>query len=263
MARVDWITISVPYDEGMIDLFHRHLSGYAYTRPHDAPSYRTTSPLDCRYPAVPAVMRQYGDKLVVSASGSAAHTVATWVVLALEHIPNYSISRLDVQRTIAVNDADEVILSTTTSPRYQRLLMDPRPGRGCTLYVGSPRSRGRLRIYNKSVQADTYPAVGEYIRIEFQARDFIAETAFSGLIVNQEDAEAYLLSFLRSRVAAMAPRLYELLPSQHVDFSAGEERLSPRYGDWLFRTVLPALRRVEMLDSDLYKRFVSALLGGQ
>lgn len=259
MARVDWITASFN-DARVVELLHNHLASYAYSSPHDAPASRDSARIDYRYPALPASLVQYtNDLLVLRVSGARAHDVTLWLVSHADDIMPRSIARIDVQRTVAVSDADDVVLHASSSPRYQRLLLDPRPGRGATLYVGSPRSRGRLRVYNKSAQADLYPSIGEYLRLEYQCRDYVADMIYSGLVAHQEDADGYLLSVLKSRVAVMAPSLFDLLPSSHTDFSIHEERPSPRYGDWLFGTVLPALRRIEVLDSDLYLRFLLAL----
>lgn len=272
MAAIDWITLTMSGSDAQICLadIHRHLASYSATTPYDAPTSRYPDRVDYRYPAVPARLAEIATgRYMMTCSGPLAHQVMMWLLSYLPDAPmavSWSYARLDVQRTVVVPDADAIIGALQSSPRYHRLLLDPRPNRGMTLYVGSPRSRARVRIYNKSVQASVWPddASGEYLRIEYQARDIVADQIVSQLIVNGQAVEPHqvLAAYLASKIRVVVPDLAAYLTADHCDLPP-VDRGAPRYAEWLFHTVLPALRRVELLDNALYRRFVNALSGGQ
>lgn len=266
MAMVDWITLTYDGVDAPIvtaDL-HRYLSTFSSSGTYDAPYVLDPIRMDYRYPAVPArLTRLSSGRMMLTMWGSNAHVFVYWLIgqpLLATGI-SYSIARMDVQHTTVVPDADDLILGLQSSPRYQRLLLDPRPGRGSTLYVGSPKSRARIRVYNKSVQADIHPddASGEYVRIELQARDIVAEQIFSALLLHPENIAETLHAVLHRKITAAIPSIANCLGMPVAEIPPDEERQSPRYAEWLFHTVLPALRRIELVDKALYQRFLNAL----
>ncbi|MQJ21768.1 hypothetical protein EI020_24605, partial [Escherichia coli] len=61
-------------------------------------------------------------------------------------------------------------------------------GEGETLYVGAPKSRARLRIYNKSAEAGIEHETGKYLRIEVQLRDRYADQAYNVWLDGKPDS---------------------------------------------------------------------------
>lgn len=119
-------------------------------------------------------------RLVVVATGGNASVVAEALRNILSGEPNVSVARMDVQATISVDNADTWIIKAVPSSRYQAFLITPCLSRsGATLYVGAPSSNARLRMYNKSAEANL-PAPGgrEWLRLEVQLRNRYADRAW-------------------------------------------------------------------------------------
>lgn len=183
---------------------------------------------------------------IASCAGARSHDLLR--VLAMTQI-DVSVARLDLQVTLAVPDADSVIRSVHPNPRYKSLLVAPvvENQKGATLYVGAPRSRKRLRVYNKSVQAGISPAVGEYLRVELQNRDTEADYYF-GLFRIGGVQTAY--KAFRGTVAVMAPEIGELLPeagAAHIDVQLPKK--GSNYSYWIEHSVIPGVQKA-MLAGD-------------
>jgi len=90
-----------------------------------------------------------GDRMMLMASGAKAQEA---IKLIDTKWPGLSVARLDIQLTIYVADADSVIRGIMPATAYKSVRLTNLNERGSTLYVGSPKSRCRLRVYNKTAQ---------------------------------------------------------------------------------------------------------------
>lgn len=182
---------------------------------------------------------------IVSCAGARADDVMR--VLALTDIQP-SVARLDLQVTVGVDDADAIIRSIKPNARYKTLLAAPvgEGERGATLYIGAPKSRKRLRVYNKSAQSGMQPPLGEYLRIELQLRDAEADYYYSTL---RAGGKAIMYKAYRNTVVAMAPALEGYLPvtkSAHVDIQV-DRATRPRYDYWIRQSVIPGVLKAALI----------------
>jgi len=180
-------------------------------------------------------------RVMVSVTSSPAHAAA----LAIPRLETLSIARIDVQTTLVARDADALIRSCDPSARYQSFRIAPVRGRGHTLYVGSPRSDKRLRIYNKSAESGEAPEVGEYVRFELQLRDDYAERAFTSL--RGGGLKGWYLHALRSMIdsftfAIVRDALNDV--EEYQQDSVALEDWTQRRIIWVERSVIPALKKL-------------------
>jgi hypothetical protein len=197
-----------------------------------------------------------GYRVMVSVTSSPAHSAA----LAIPRLETLSIARIDVQTTLVSRDADLLIKSCDPSARYQAFRIAPVRGCGHTLYVGSPRSDKRLRIYNKSAESGEVPESGEYVRFELQLRDDYAEKAFTAL--RGGGLKGWYLHTIRSMIdsftfAVVRDALNDV-EEYHQDVAALEDWTQRRI-IWVERSVIPALKRLFAARPDYLDIFVSML----
>jgi hypothetical protein len=182
-----------------------------------------------------------GYRVMVSVTSSPAHAAA----LAIPRLETLSIARIDVQTTFISRDADLLIRSCETSNRYQAFRIAPVHGRGHTLYVGSPRSDKRLRIYNKSAESGETPNEGEYVRVELQLRDDYAERAFTAL--RGGGLKGWYLHALKAMIDpftfAIVRDSIDGVEEYHEDAAARDDWTQRRI-IWVERSVIPALKRL-------------------
>lgn len=261
---IDWISCAWSgADAGRVtDQLINDISHLAQDGGADVEIFRTD--VSTRIPALSCIVNHSRVSAwhMLRASGAHAHVVALRAVLPAyvrDYACSWSISRLDLQRTVVVQDADFLIRNAQSSHRYHRLLLDPSPERGVTLYVGSPKSRVRLRVYNKSAQSGEYPESGEYLRVELQSRNENAELIWNSLALDGDKPQQVLNASLYQRTQMMVPSLTHLLELPHVSLDMTVPRPQKKYADWLFYVVLPALRRIEVLDRELFDRFKAAI----
>jgi hypothetical protein len=195
-------------------------------------------------------------RVMISVTSSPAHAAA----LAIPRLETLSIARIDVQTTFVARDADLLIRSCDPSARYQAFRIAPVRDRGCTLYVGSPRSDKRLRIYNKSAESGEVPESGEYVRFELQLRDDYAEKAFTAL--RGGGLKGWYLHAIRSMIdsftfAVVRDALNDV-EEYHQDVAALEDWTQRRI-IWVERSVIPALKKLFAARPDYLDIFVQML----
>jgi len=195
-------------------------------------------------------------RVMVSVTSSLAHNAA----LAIPRLETLSIARIDVQTTLVSRDADLLIRSCDPSARYQAFRIAPVRGRGHTLYVGSPKSDKRLRVYNKSAESGEMPDTGEYVRFELQLRDDYAERAFNAL--RGGGLKGWYLHALRSMIdsftfATVRDALNDV--EEYQQDSVALEDWTQRRIVWVERSVIPALKRLFAVRPDYLDVFLGML----
>jgi hypothetical protein len=197
-----------------------------------------------------------GYRVMVSVTSSPAHNAA----LAIPRLETLSIARIDVQTTLVARDADLLIRSCDPSARYQAFRIAPVRDRGCTLYVGSPRSDKRLRIYNKSAESGEMPEVGEYVRFELQLRDEYAERAFTAL--RGGGLKGWYLHTIRSMIDsftfAIVRDALNDVEEYHQDAVVLEDWTQRRI-IWVERSVIPALKKLFAVRPEYLDIFIQML----
>lgn len=195
-------------------------------------------------------------RVMVSVTSSPAHAAA----LAIPRLETLSIARIDVQTTFVSRDADALIRSCDPSARYQAFRIAPVRERGHTLYVGSPRSDKRLRIYNKSAESGETPNEGEYVRFELQLRDDYAERAFTAL--RGGGLVGWYLHTIRSMIDSFTFSVVRDslngVEEYHQDAAALEDWTQRRI-IWVERSVIPALKRLFAARPDYLDTFTQML----
>ena len=201
------------------------------------------------------------DRYLIQATGAIAHDVAMRLQLPVQH--EISVARIDVQHTFVVADADRLVNSCEPSRAYQASRWVQVNARGSTLYVGSPRSDVRLRIYNKTAESEIKPPVcGEYLRVELQFRNKKADQMFRAV-----RARAPRFPFLVQLKRMVDNFMYQMV---HDSIAQDEEELFPedlpeemdslsRRKAWIERSVIPAFRKVLAEDPGYLKIFLSML----
>jgi DNA relaxase NicK len=193
---------------------------------------------------------------MVSVTSSPAHAAA----LAIPRLETLSIARIDVHTTLVARDADALIRSCDPSARFQAFRIAPVRGRGHTLYVGSPRSDKRLRIYNKSAESGEMPNGGEYVRFELQLRDDYAERAFTAL--RGGGLAGWYLHALKVMIDpftfSVVSNSINDVEEYHEDAAARDDWTQRRIR-WVERSVMPALKRLFAARPDYLDIFLSML----
>jgi len=197
-----------------------------------------------------------GYRVMVSVTSSPAHAAA----LAIPRLETLSIARIDVQTTLVARDADALIRSCDPSARFQAFRIAPVRGRGHTLYVGSPKSDKRLRVYNKSAESGEMPESGEYVRFELQLRDDYAERAFTAL--RGGGLAGWYLHTLRSMIDSFTFSVVRDSINDVEEYrqdAATLEDWTQRRIVWVERSVIPALKRLFAARPDYLDIFLSML----
>lgn len=191
-----------------------------------------------------------GKRAMVQGSGYEADgAAALFAVLAKE---GASVSRIDVQVTFEHHNADGLIAMIQPTKIYQAYRIQRLDDSGSTLYIGSPKSRVRMRIYNKTAESGMRITPDlECVRVEIQARDAYAERAWklfkqgklddwvnywaSKMLsdVDQETIACYLSTYDATSITSMKEDL---------------ESTTERRKLWFETTVLPAMRKVIHVD---------------
>ena len=198
--------------------------------------------------------------LLVQASSHWAQVVADRIADVIPQ-DGMSVARLDLQATVWVADADAIVATTVPSKRYKCTLMRNLYDRGCTLYIGSPSSDARMRLYNKSAESGQYPPEGgEWLRVELQLRNRYADRAW----VNwRKRAQGnLLLEYLRKmtdmRTYMMIRDAIDHGDEPVIDQDTDDDWITRRLY-WLQHTVVPALRRLALHDEYTRKQVALAL----
>lgn len=200
---------------------------------------------------------------VLQATGSDAGEPFRAIVALGEPGEGESVARLDIQCTLPIAQADDFILALQPGARYTAVRYENLREPGATLYVGSPASNKRLRVYNKTAQAGVTSPLGELVRVELQLRN---ERADYALAIARARGDDGLYQWWRTVVVDMAPGLAELIPQRemaHIDVPepvVGQKR----YLEWVERCVLPALGRIALTDEwgDVRRLLLRAIEAG-
>lgn len=204
-----------------------------------------------------------GDRLMIVGTGGSADVAAG--MLSLFRRKRISIARLDIQDTVAVDDPDRVIQFTQPAKAYKATRWSAVGEPGETLYVGSPKSDARLRLYNKTAESGLSPGDGmQYLRIEVQLRNRYADQAYEQSerggaanvlaawvqrFLQKEDAQ-YLLKLMQYHGVAELLRIEE-----------PEEDWTARRKAWIEASVMPAIKRLVIAEPD-YKDVIIGLIQG-
>lgn len=203
------------------------------------------------------------DRYLVMATSYRAHQfLANNDVRDLDDL---SVARLDVQVTLACPDPDSVIRLTKPPRMYKCTMITDLHGEGCTLYVGSPTSRARMRLYNKTAESGLTAEDGrKLLRVEVQLRDNYADFALKSYYGGMLDR--LMLSYARKMTDEYVSSLVErelnekrsvdrVSDEQSEDGGAVERRVA-----WLHNSVRPALLRLAVMDHRAALDFVSRML---
>jgi len=208
---------------------------------------------------------QSEDRIMVWSSGNEAHYVARTINTGI--FESYSVARMDLQITITSLDADYMIEYIQPAKTYKATKIVNINEKGTTLYVGSPSSRVRLRIYNKTAESGIVPdSGGEYVRFELQLRNQYADKGFVAFRNNM--ARSFYLMMIKRMIDTYTYKLVEgaIRSSEEELFtdnfpSSKDDPLS-RKKRWLEQSVLPALRRLLVEDREYVDNFIQSLYNG-
>lgn len=204
-----------------------------------------------------------GDRLMIAGTGSSADVAAG--MLSLFRGRRISIARLDIQDTVAVDDPDRVIQFTSPAKAYKATRWSSVGEPGETLYVGSPKSDARLRLYNKTAECGLSPGNGlQYLRIEVQLRNKYADQAYAqGERGGAADVlAAWVLRFVEDKDAQYLLKLMQYHGvAQLLRLEEPEEDWIARRKAWVEVSVVPALKRLILAEPD-YKDVVIRLIQG-
>jgi hypothetical protein len=199
-----------------------------------------------------------GKRLMVQATGSRANEIA---YLIDPRWSGLSVARIDLQVTVYVADADSVIRSTVPPNMYRAVRMVNLNERGSTLYVGSPKSRIRLRLYNKTAEAgEERTELGERLRIELQLRNDSADRAMINLHAGSGDM-FYLYHVKRMTDAYITSIIERAFANSNLRamIETDTEKTVDTRKEWIEHSVIPALAKMSVLDSEYYKKLIERL----
>jgi len=199
-----------------------------------------------------------GDRMMLQATGAKADDILSSINSKWQGL---SVARLDIQLTLLVADADSIIRSTMPPTIYKAVRMLNLGERGATLYVGSPKSRCRLRVYNKTAQlGEERVRDMEKLRIELQLRDDYADRGLLNMLACAGNM------FFRYYVAKMTDGYITALVDKAFkdsDMVAMVEVKPNKSADgrkvWLEHSVLPALMKLAVYDREYCEDFVRRL----
>ncbi len=243
MALIDYIVATLPDSPAWSSAVFGRLVG-------DVPDVRNTVMMYGAYgwKCGKVFVGEYNDgRLLVSVSGDAAHDAA----IRLRQMPiegrRWSIARLDLQETHAVNDADAIVLSTDPRSRYKSHLIRPVSSahRGATMYVGAPKSDRRLRIYNKTAESGVRTPEGqELVRVELVLRNRRADQAWQNLC---SDIDALFGAHVEQMLerCPVIDIITTFRSDVRLNYVEGDDWLERRLR-WIDGCVIPALRKLQM-----------------
>jgi Replication initiation factor. len=178
-----------------------------------------------------------------------------------------SVRRVDFQVTVELQeDVNWLIENLKPSPEYAYLRLSSQSAgtEGAGLYVGSPRSDVRLRIYNKTADLERKgvlpePGSGELLRVELILRRGAAQRALHHRAAATENLEDLWLAHVCNRVPGLQPvlaggRTVPPLP-RLVD-----NRYDRATEAWIHRAVIPAIARHYAGDREALDEFVEAVV---
>jgi hypothetical protein len=199
-----------------------------------------------------------GSRLLLQATGSRANEAISLIETSW---PGLSVARIDIQLTVLVGDADALIAGTMPPKPYKAIRISNLGERGSTLYVGSPSSRCRLRIYNKTAESGEERIAGmERLRVELQLRDDYADRGLINMKANTGDMffRHYVSRMTDGYITAIIDKAF-----RHSDLVGMVDTVTEKSVDsrkqWLEHSVLPAIQRLSVYDKEFVKEFIARL----
>lgn len=203
-----------------------------------------------------------GQRGMIAGTGAAAHDAAT--MLYSMGYDGVSVARLDVQETVVVGNPDRTIIFLSPRKAYAATRISTVNGEGETLYVGAPKSRARLRVYNKSAESGMTAENGKYLRIEVQLRDKYADQAYRKWIDGKcDDVLSYWIGKMLDEASARDMlNLCRVLNVQVLgEPDPPDENWTDRRKMWFERSVVPAMAKLFLREPD-YLQVAVRLLSG-
>jgi len=178
-----------------------------------------------------------------------------------------AVRRVDFQCTIEIqDDVNALIEDLRPEPEYSflRLASSAAGTQGAGLYVGSPRSDVRLRIYNKSADLERRgvlpkPGAGELLRIELILRRQAAQRALHHRAKGGDELGRLWLAHVCNRVPGLQPIVAagkEIPPLPRIV----DNRHDRATEAWLHKAVLPAIARHYAGDREGLDEFLEAVV---
>jgi hypothetical protein len=205
--------------------------------------------------------RDYDDRVIIQGVGSSANR-AVLIFSERSRGKKSSVARFDAQVTFPVDDADRTIMFASPRKRYKSMRITSVSERGETLYVGSPTSAYRLRVYNKTAQSGIQPEQGEYIRFEITFRNTLADSAYKAYI--EGDMRAYFLGYLSQMVDEVTYNVVRHILDKDMTieprvFETEEDKGIDKTKIWLENVVMPCVQKLYLRDPDYVKILIERL----
>lgn len=203
-----------------------------------------------------------GRRSLVAGTGAAAHEAAKLFFSLMDRTDDVSIARIDVQETLSIIDPDTTIVFTTPKKSYKATRIHNVNADGETLYVGSPHSRARLRLYNKTAESGVWDGDLKLLRVEVQLRDSYAETAFQKWKTGKLDEVLafWVTKMLHEGSANDILNLCRYFQT-NADFALEDQDQDwiTRRKLWFERSVVPAMAKLFLVEPE-YAEVASRLL---
>jgi len=199
-----------------------------------------------------------GDRMLLQATGSRSNDMLAYIN---KRWAGLSVARIDLQVTVLVADADAIIRGIMPPKPYKSVRMLNLNERGSTIYIGSPKSRCRLRIYNKSAElGEDRINDMEKLRVELQLRDEYADRGLINMLAGTGEAfmRHYLAKMSDAYVVSVVEQAFansNLLAMTEVSSLKSEDSRK----EWLEHTVMPALFRLSVYDPGYFREFLDKL----
>lgn len=203
-----------------------------------------------------------GGRAMVAGTGDRAHDAASTIQAI--NPSGLSVARLDIQETVIIDNPDRAIVFLTPKKVYKATRISSVNEEGETLYIGAPKSRARLRIYNKSAESGIVPESGKYLRVEVQLRDRYADLAYAKYLDGLSDQ---VLSYWIDQMldASSARDLLNLCRYFCVQrlgqWTPPDESWVDRRKAWFERSVVPAMAKL-LIEEPEYLETAIRLLSG-
>ncbi len=197
-----------------------------------------------------------GNRMLLQSTGSRSDEIIPLIDTSWIGI---SVARIDIQLTILVADADSIISQTFPAKSYKAVRMVNLGERGSTLYVGSPKSRVRLRIYNKTAESGEDLINGmERLRFELQLRDDYADRCLINLKAGSGDMffRYYVSRMTDGYITSLIDRSFQHSDMLHMVETESQKSDDTRK-DWLEHSVFPALMKLAVYDKDYVRDFLN------
>lgn len=203
-----------------------------------------------------------GSRAMIAGTGRSAHDAATMLYSIVG--ADVSVARIDIQETIIVDNPDRTIMFLSPKKAYTATRMSSVNTEGETLYVGAPKSRSRLRIYNKSAESGLVAESGKYLRVEVQLRDKYADQAYRQWLDGKTDAvlSYWIGKMMDDSSARDLLNLCRVLNVQSLgDSEPPDDNWTDRRKLWFEKSVVPAMAKLFLLEPDYLQVAVRILSG--